>query len=326
MPDNVYRMHVLVPGGSGFLGRAICAALIQSGERVTVLSRKPERVRSRTSAGIDVLQWDPARANQGGPLLERLPTVGAIINLAGENVAGHGWLPARWSPERKAAIRASRIQATRSIVQALAAAPPERRPPILINASAVGYYGDRGDEVLTELSPSGADYFSDLCRNWEAAAVAGEQLGVRVVCVRTGVVLERGAMAADLLILASRLGAGGRLGSGRQWWSWIHRADVVGLMVHALHTDTVRGPLNLVAPNPRRMEDFPRVLGALLHRPSLLPAPAWALRLVFGELANALLLSSQRVLPVRAQETGYTFQYARLEDALSAISGTQWAD
>jgi uncharacterized protein (TIGR01777 family) len=133
------------------------------------------------------------------------------------------------------------------------------------------------------------------------------------------VVLERGAMAADLLVLASRLGAGGRLGSGRQWWSWVHRADVVGLVRHALHGEAVRGPLNVVAPNPRRMQDVPRVLGGLLRRPSILPAPAWALRLVFGELADALLLSSQRVLPARAEETGYTFTYATLEDALGAI-------
>jgi uncharacterized protein (TIGR01777 family) len=312
-------MNILVPGGSGFLGRAVCAALVQAGERVTVLSRRPDRVRDRIPAVIEVLGWDTAGSDPDARWLERLPEVDAVINLSGANVGGHGRLPARWSPGVKAGLRSSRLQSTRAIVQGLAATPAARRPRILINASAVGYYGDRGDEVLTELSQSGSDYFSDLCRAWEAEALAAEPLDVRVVCLRTGVVLDRGAMATDLLVAASRLGAGGRLGSGRQWWSWIHREDVAGLIRHALHGDAVRGPLNLVAPNPRRMEDFPRVLGALLRRPSWLPTPAWALRLVFGELADALLLSSQRVLPARAEQTGYTFQYATLEAALSAV-------
>jgi hypothetical protein len=209
------------------------------------------------------------------------------------------------------------MEATHAVVQALAVNP--RRPGVLVNASAVGYYGSRGEEVLTESSEPGVDFFGRLCVEWECSARKAESLGLRVVCLRTGVVLERGAMAAELLVLASRLGAGGRLGSGQQWWSWIHRDDVIGLVQHALAVDVVDGALNVVAPRPRRMIDFPRVLGRLLHRPSLAPAPACALRLAFGEMADALLLASQRVLPVQARETGYTFRYPDVEAALAAI-------
>jgi uncharacterized protein (TIGR01777 family) len=228
--------------------------------------------------------------------VQTLTHADGVINLAGENVGGHGPLPPRWSPALKRRLRLSRLEATQAIVQALAEAPPEQRPHVLINASAVGYYGDRGDEILTEDSLPGVGFFPALCSDWEVAAASAESLGLRVVRLRTGVVLERGAMAARLLVLASRVGLGGPLGSGQQWWAWIHRADVIGLILHALQSESVYGALNVVGPEPRRMIDFPRELGHLLLRPSWVPTPAFALRLAFGEGADALLLASQRVI------------------------------
>ncbi|MBV9578645.1 MAG: TIGR01777 family oxidoreductase [Chloroflexi bacterium] len=313
-------MRVLVAGGSGFLGSALCARLVAADHHVTILSRRPRPASQANARRVDVLEWDPANPDAAAAWVRRLGEMDAVINLSGENIGGRGPLPSRWSSSVKARLRASRLQTTHAIVQALGTTPPEHRPHVMINASATGYYGDRGDEILTEDSSAGSDFLAGLCVDWEAAAVEAEALGVRVVRLRTGVVLDRGAMAADLLILASRVGVGGRLGSGRQWWSWIHRADVVGLIVHALETEPVQGALNAVAPAPRRMGDFPEVLGHLLGRPNWLPTPSFALRLAFGEVSDALLLSSQRVLPILAQETSYEFRYATLEDAFAAIT------
>jgi uncharacterized protein len=306
-------MDVVIAGGTGFLGRPLAAALARAGHQVTVLSRNPPRGAS------DIIAWTPDHASRDQAWVQRIGRANAVVNLAGTNIGGSGRLPARWTPQFKASLWTSRLTATNAIVEAIGAAPTEHRPRILVNASAIGYYGNRGDELLNESSRPGTDFFGRLCTDWEDAARAAEPLGVRVVRVRTGVVLERHAMAADLLILASRLFVGGPLGSGQQWWSWIHRDDVLGLMMHALLSDSIVGPMNAVAPNPRRMIDFPRVLGRLLHRPSSMPAPAFALRLVFGEMADALLLASQRVAPLCASSAGYTFHYSSLEDAFEAI-------
>jgi uncharacterized protein (TIGR01777 family) len=312
-------MKILVAGGSGFVGGALCAALLEAQCHVTVLSRRPAPAGRSFEPAFDTLTWDPARPDPGAAWVQRLGEVDAVVNLAGENIAGSGRVPARWSPAFKARLRNSRVQATWAIVQGLAATPAERRPRVLVNASAIGYYGDRGDELLTEESPRGSGFFADLCRDWEANAMAATGPGVRVVCLRTGMVLEHGSMASDLLVLASRIGAGGPLGPGSQWWSWIHRADVVGLIQYALENETVDGALNVVAPTPRQMADFPRVLGQLLRRPSLLPTPAFALRLALGELADALLLSSQRAAPEKALNAGYRFTYPTLEEAFAAV-------
>ena len=288
-----------------------------------MLSRQPLRAMSAFDGNVEAIAWDPsATVGPFTPWVQRLGQVQAVINLAGENVGGHGPLPRRWTEAHKTRLRASRLLATRALVEGLAVTPAERRPQVLLNASAIGYYGDRGNEVLAEASAPGNDFFANLCLDWEVATLAAEELGLRVVQLRTGVVLAPGAMASDLLVLASRLGAGGPLGSGRQWWSWIHRDDVIGLTQYALHTAAISGPINLVAPNPRQMRDFPVVLGRLLHRPSLLRTPAWALRLAFGELADQLLLVSQRVLPARALQAGYTFRYAHLEEAFAAMLHT----
>jgi uncharacterized protein (TIGR01777 family) len=310
-------MKIVVAGGTGFLGRRLCVALVDDGHQVVVLSRRPSAAASR----VQTVGWDPARPRTDAAWVEHLGTTHAVINLTGANVAGGGLLPARWNAEIKDNLRRSRLDATHAIVEAIAATTFSQRPRILLNASAIGFYGSRGDEILVEGSPPGNDFFAQLCIDWEAAAAAGERLGMRVVRLRTGVVLDHGAMATDLLVLASRVGAGGRLGSGRQWWSWIHRADVIGLIRRALYNDALGGELNVVAPAPRRMIDFPIILGHLLRRPSCLPTPAFALRLALGEIADALLLSSQRVLPERALAAGYRFEFATLEEALESIVG-----
>jgi uncharacterized protein len=316
-------MKILVAGGTGFLGRPLCATLVEEGHQVVVLSRHPSGARSTVRNGVEVLAWDPTHAQPDAAWVQAVGASDAVINLAGENVGGRGPLPQRWTTEIKNNLWWSRLESTRAIVEAIAASPAGQRPRVLLNASAIGYYGNRGDEILIEGSPPGSDFFAELCADWEAEARSAEQLGVRVVRLRTGVVLDHGTMATDLLLLASQLGAGGRLGSGRQWWSWIHRADVIGLMLHALQTDALGGELNVVAPAPRRMIDFPRILGHLLRRPSWLPTPAFGLRLVLGEIADVLLLSSQRVLPVRAMDSGYHFQFPELEDALESIVGAR---
>jgi uncharacterized protein (TIGR01777 family) len=314
-------MDVVVAGGTGFIGQPLCAALLRAGHTVTVLSRHPGSTRLSATVPVEVMSWDPARPHSDQAWVQRVGQADAVVNLAGENVGGRGPVPTRWTAGFKTALRTSRLQATDGIVRALSAAPA-RGPAALVNASAVGYYGSRRDEILTESSGPGSDFFGRLCVEWEAAAQAAANYGVRVVVVRTGVVLERQALAAHLLVLASKLGVGGPLGSGQQWWPWIHRDDVIGLVLHALDSETVSGALNAVSPNPRRMAEYPQVLGKLLHRPSVVPAPEFALRLLFGEVAEALLLSSQRALPRRALETGYAFQYATLEQALTAILRT----
>jgi uncharacterized protein (TIGR01777 family) len=312
-------MRVVVAGGTGFLGRRLCAALVDRGDAVVVLSRDPQQTKQRMEGSTEVLAWDPSGGTASGGWVAAVGSAQAVINLAGENIGGRGPIPTRWSPALKHELRSSRLQATRTLVSAIAATDPARRPHVLVNASAAGYYGDRGDELLTEQSTPGDDFLANLCVDWEAAAITAEALGVRVVRLRTGVVLDHGALASDLLVLTSRLGVAGPLGNGRQWWSWIHRDDVVGLILHALDTEAVSGAMNAAAPAPRQMRDFPVVLGNLLHRPAWLPTPAFALRLAFGDLADALLLASQRVAPERALNTGYAFRFHRLEDAFRDI-------
>ena len=312
-------MRVVLAGGTGFLGRKLCSALVDRGDQVVVLSRHPEQTRHRVGGPVEVQAWDPSGGTGTGGWVEALGSAHAVINLAGENIGGRGPIPTRWSGALKRELRASRLQATRTLVSAIGATDPPRRPGVLVNASAAGYYGNRGDELLTEQSTPGDDFLANLCVDWEGAASAAEAFGVRVVRLRTGVVLDQGALASDLLVLTSRLGVAGPLGNGRQWWSWIHRDDVVGLILHALDTEAVSGAMNAAAPAPRRMRDFPVVLGNLLHRPAWLPTPAFALRIAFGELADALLLASQRVAPECARSTGYAFRFQTLEDAFGDI-------
>lgn len=293
-------MNVLITGGSGFIGRALCAALAERGHRVHVLTRDPHAAAQRL--GRDVV------------LARRLDDVGpvdAVVNLQGENL-GAG----RWTATRRAAFVRSRVDSTRELVAWIAR--QEARPRVLVNGSAIGWYGDRGDEVLGEDAAPGDDFSARLCRDWEAAAQAAEALGLRVARLRIGVVLDRSGGALAQMLPAFRLGAGGPVGSGRQWWSWITRHDLVRMIVWLLEHPEARGAFNATAPEPLRQADFARALGAALHRPARLPMPAWTLRLMFGEMAS-LLLGSQRVLPRAAQDAGFTFEHPRLAPALETL-------
>jgi hypothetical protein len=233
-----------------------------------------------------------------------------VFNLAGEPVA-----EGRWTAERKRRIRDSRVLGTRNLVAGLAA--QESRPRVLVSASAVGYYGDRDDEVLDETSSSGHGFLAEICVEWEREALAAERLGIRVVCVRTGIVLAPGGGALARMLTSFRLGAGGKLGSGRQWMAWIHLDDEVGILIHASQDARIRGAINAVGPRPVTNAEFTRALGHAIHRPAFLPVPMTALRLAFGEMSE-ILTASQRVLPREAERTGYTFKHPELAGALAA--------
>ncbi len=295
-------MRALVTGASGFIGKH----LLQRLSEPVVVSRSAHRVAG--PEGIRVQQWDP----MSGPLpAECLRDVDAIFHLAGEPVAS-----GRWTAKKKARIRDSRRVGTANLVRGLAAA--EVRPRVLVCASAVGYYGDRRDEILDESSAPGNDFLAEVCRLWESAAAEANRFGVRVVSVRTGVVLGRDGGALAKMLLPFRLGLGGRLGGGRQWMPWVHIDDLVGLLLHAATHDAVEGPMNGTAPHPVTNREFTRLLAATLRRPALFPMPGAALKLAVGEFAE-LLLASQRVVPQVALRTGYAFQYPDLEPALEEI-------
>jgi uncharacterized protein (TIGR01777 family) len=292
-------MRIVVSGGSGFLGRALVARL-RTEHDVTVLTRRPR-------AAGDVL-WS---ADDGpGPWREAVAASDAVINLGGEPIAA-----GRWTRARKAAIRGSRVRATAALVGAVRAAA---QPPVLLSASAIGFYGARGDEPLTEDSPAGSDFLAMVCREWEAAAQQAADR-TRVVLLRSGLVLAAEGGALPRIAWPFHFLAGGRLGSGRQYWSWIHRDDWVEMVRWAVAAPTVSGPVNLTAPEPVTNAEFVRALGAALHRPAVLPAPAFALRIALGEMANAMILSGQRVLPAKAQTNGFTFRYPTLRPALESI-------
>jgi uncharacterized protein (TIGR01777 family) len=296
-------MAVLITGATGLLG----SALIRKLPDAVVVSRDPARASRKLGLGRAV-RWDPAE----GPVpLEALRGVEAVFNLAGESVAD-----GRWTEAKKRRIRDSRVVGTRNLVAGLRAL--DRKPAVLVSASAVGYYGDRGDEELDETSPAGSGFLAEVCTAWEREALAAEELGIRVVCVRIGIVLapEGGALAR--MLTPFKLGAGGRLGSGKQWVSWVHIDDVVGALVHASQNAAVRGAMNAVSPHPVTNADFTRELGHAVHRPALLPVPKTALRIAFGELGETLV-ASQRVLPRAAERTGYAFKYADLDSALAAV-------
>ena len=296
-------MNVVVAGGTGFLGSALVERLRHAGHRVRILTRQTRRA--------DDVAWVPDGSVKSWASV--LDDADAVINLAGESIAG-----GRWTEARKARIRDSRIRATRSLVGAIQQAA--RRPAVFLSGSAVGYYGPHDEEPLTEESPAGNDFLATVCRDWETEALRAAGT-TRVVLLRTGLVLERDGGALPQMALPFRLFAGGPAGSGRQFYSWIHRDDWIGMVMWAIDVGSVSGPLNVTAPAPLSNRDFARTLGRVLHRPSFMPAPAFALRIVLGEMADGLLLSGQRVLPELAQSQGYSFKYPALEPALRAVFG-----
>jgi uncharacterized protein (TIGR01777 family) len=297
------QFHVAMTGASGLIGSALSRRLTAEGHRLTRLVRR--------RAGTGEISWDPDAAYLRA---ESLDGVDAVVHLAGENVG------VRWTAARKARIRNSRVQGTSLLSETLARM--RRRPAVLISASAIGIYGDRGDEIVTENTlpvDASLDFLARLGREWEAAADPARAAGIRVVHPRFGLVLSPAGGALKKMLLPFRLGLGGRLGSGAQWMSWISIHDTVGAILHALMTESFSGAVNLVAPEPVRNRDFTRILGQVLSRPTPFPVPAVALRLALGEMASATLLASSRVLPKRLLASGYRFEHPDLETGLRAV-------
>ncbi len=298
-------MKVLITGSSGLIGSSLIPFLSNGGHHVTRL------VRARPTPDGDEVKWDPEKGEVDRDGLEGLD---AVVHLAGESIAG-----GRWTAERKAKIRSSRVDGSRLLCGALAGL--ERPPKVLVSASAIGYYGDRGDEVLNEDSPRGSGFLSEVCREWEAATGPADQAGMRVVRLRIGIVLsDRGGALAKML-LPFRLGLGGRIGSGGQYMSWIALNDVVGAIHHAIITEALRGPVNAVGPSPVVNLEFTKTLGRVLSRPTIFPLPGFAARFALGEMADALLLSSTRAEPAQLKASGYTFREPELERALRHLLG-----
>lgn len=296
-------MRILITGGTGLIGRHLCKVLLAEGHQLTVLSRRPETVAVKCGAAVQAMstldEWLPER------------TFDAVINLAGEPI-----VDAHWSPGRKQVLRDSRIALTRKIVQRIAAA--KQKPHTLLSGSAVGYYGNRGDTELDELAPAGNDFAAGLCRDWEAAALGAEKLGLRVCLLRTGLILSGNGGLLARMLLPFKLGVGARLGDGRQWMSWVHIEDYAQMVLRLLRDEQMRGPFNMTAPQPVTNADFTQTLASALHRPAFFTAPAMMLRLAMGERA-ALLLEGQRVLPAKLTTAGHQFKFARLAGALAQL-------
>jgi uncharacterized protein (TIGR01777 family) len=303
-------VKVVVAGGTGFIGRPLVEALLLRGWQVTVLSRSAAPA---LPAGVRAARWDGGVAGAGA-WRDAVAQADAVVNLAGESI-GAG----RWTAERKRRILQSRVGATRALVEAMVAAGLPQVPRVLVSASAVGFYGPRGDEPVTEDAGPGSDFLSRVCVAWEAEARRAAGRGVRVALPRIGLVLAADGGALPRMALPFRLFAGGPLGSGRQWVPWIHREDLVALLLLLITEPAAHGPVNAVAPEPVTGREFARALGRALRRPSWLPAPAAALRLLLGEAADGLLLSGQRALPRKAEALGYRFRHPTLAGALAAI-------
>jgi uncharacterized protein (TIGR01777 family) len=301
-------MRVVITGGSGLIGRAVAADRVAAGHEVVVLTRDPDQ--TETAAGAGKRKWD-GRTPEG--LVSLLDGETAIVHLAGESIAA-----GRWTRAQKERIRASRVDAGKAVAAAIRGAAV--KPRVLLQGSAVGYYGPCGDEVVTEHAPAGGDFLAAVCKEWEASTAEVEALGVRRALLRTGLVLAKDGGALPRMALPFKLLAGGPLGSGRQWMPWIHLADEVGAIRFLLTREDAAGPFNLTAPRPLTNRAFSRALGKALHRPSLLPAPGFALRLALGEFAG-LLLTGQRAVPQRLLELGYAFQFPEAGAAFSDLLG-----
>ncbi|MYB21642.1 MAG: TIGR01777 family protein [Chloroflexi bacterium] len=291
-------MHVVITGASGLVGGALIAELRRRGVNITAVSRNP---RAHTAlSGVTWTGWDG--------LTDAVAGAAGVVHLAGEGIVDQ-----RWSSERKAALRSSRVETTRQVVQAIQESG--EKPGVLVSASAIGYYGNRVERESTESAPAGDDFLAHLCVDWEAEA---QGAGVRTVTARIGITLANEGGALPRLLFPFKLGLGGPIGLGRAWWSWVHIDDVVGGIIHALEQTNVEGALNLTAPNPVRNGEFSRVLGRVLGRPALIPVPPLALKLMLGEGAS-VLLASQRILPTRTLDLGYRFRFTEINAALEDL-------
>jgi uncharacterized protein (TIGR01777 family) len=300
-------MKILVTGSSGLVGTALGQTLAKAGHTVCRLVRPQSAAGEGANEGFAVA-WDPWTGELGGAGVG----ADAVVNLAGASIAD-----GRWTAQRKEQLRTSRIDTTRALVNALA--KMNARPSVLISASAIGIYGNRGNETLTEDSKPGTDFLAGLAQEWEAEALKAEALGIRVVLARFGIILAREGGALPKMMLPFKFGAGGKLGSGQQWMSWVALEDVVGILRFAIENNSARGPINIASPQPVQNAEFTKVLAKALHRPALFPAQAFALRLALGEMADALLLSSQRVAPQALEKLGYRFLHSDLTPALAAV-------
>ena len=296
-------MKIAVTGATGLIGTALSERLHKQGNEIIAISR-----RKNLSSPYSVVHWNVERGELDTSALEGID---AVVHLAGETIAE------RWSARKKALIRSSRVEGTKLLVEGLKSL--SKKPSVLVSSSAIGFYGNRGDEELDESAAPGTGYLPEVCQDWEAEAARADKLGMRVVRMRGGIVLSTKGGALAKMLLPFKLGLGGPVGSGRQWMSWIHIDDVVGGYHFALHQPEFHGVANLNAPRPARNHEFTKALGRAVSRPALLPAPGFALKLVFGEMAQDLLLDGQRVLPRHLEQAGFKFQYPGLDEALRDI-------
>ena len=302
-------MRVVITGATGFIGRALCKALYKDYE-VIALSRDASRAAKSIGEMAEVIEWD---GRTTGSWFKQANGALAIINLAGENVAS-----GRWNESKKAGILHSRLDSTKAVLEVIKQV--DKKPAVVIQASAIGWYGPRQDEQLDENSIPGKGFLANVCRRTESSAEEIEDLGVRCAVIRTGVVLGRNGGAFAKLVKPFRFFLGGYLGNGRQWFSWIHLEDEVAAIKFLLENEHLKGVFNLTAPQPVTMKEFCKILGKVLHRPARLNVPAFAARLAFGEMANEMLLSGQKVLPKRLLNTGFNFKYTTVEQALNIIT------
>lgn len=292
---------IAISGAGGLVGSSLSTLLANRGDQLTAISR------STRGGFADPILWD---VEKGLTNPDRLQSIDTVVHLAGESIAA-----GRWTSGLKRRIRDSRVLGTRGIVQSLSQI--DKRPRTLVCASAIGIYGNQGDVELNEQAAPGVGFLAEVCQQWEAEALAASELGIRVVCVRIGVVLNPAGGALSKMLLPFRLGLGGRIGNGRQYWSWIGLTDLVRAIVHCIDTESLEGPVNAVSPYAVTNSEFTRVLGKVLHRPTIFPMPAVAAKLALGEMANELLLSSARVVPAKLLESGFRFDYPQLVDCLS---------
>lgn len=302
-------MRIIITGGTGLIGSALAKNLAADGHEVIVLSRNPAR--HTFPAGIRGEKWDSKTAVGWGHLADGAE---AIVNLAGAPIAGTGLLPSRWTEERKHRIRQSRIDAGTAVTEAIAAA--SKKPKVLIQSSGADYYGDvQSDQIITEAAPNGSGFLADVTVAWEASTAAVEAMGVRRAIIRSGIVLSLESGALPITVLPFKFFAGGPLGSGQQWWPWIHLEDEVRAIRFLIENETAVGPYNLCTPNPLKNKAFAKTIGRVMNRPAIMPAPAFALKLALGEIA-AIVLDGRRAIPEKLQAAGFTFNYPEAEAAL----------
>lgn len=307
-------MKVIITGGTGNIGRYLITELKQHGHQLVILSRNPAKYKGQFDPDIKLVQWDAKTADGWAA---EANGADAIINLAGESIAGENFLPTRWTDEQKRKIKQSRLNAGQAVVEAVQQA--EQKPKVILQSSAVGYYGPRNDgAILDESAPPGNDFLGQVCVDWEQSTAAVKEMGVRQVVLRTGLVQMTETGPLPRLLFQYKLFGGGPFGGGQQWWAWIHIQDVVKAMRFLLEKEDADGPYNLTAPNPVTNKTYGKILGRVLNRPSLIPVPGFAMKLLVGEVAT-VVLDGQRAIPKQLQEADYTFQFTDLEPALENI-------